>query len=221
MLQSMGLQSRKADTELNWIPSWCSMMGLNLMKPNYLPKVKWKSLSLSLTLWDPMDCSPPVSSFHGILQARILEWVDIPFSRGPSRFRDQTCVSCIAGRFCTIWATREAPPKVLSPNTIALEVRTSMDEFWDDKVIRSITENLFLWHLSFCPRTLLFYNLFLLPKLCPYFYVFIFALHSWILAVNTGVPVILLSLSGVVYPLKCENSDSDIFTARNSILFGR
>ena len=35
-------------------------------------------------------------------------------------------------------------PKVLSPNTIALEVRTSMDEFWDDKVIRSVTENLFL-----------------------------------------------------------------------------
>ena len=37
-----------------------------------------------LTLCDPMDCSPPGSSVHGILQARILEWVAIPFSRGPS-----------------------------------------------------------------------------------------------------------------------------------------
>ena len=54
------------------------------------------------------DCSPPGSSVHGILQARILEWVDIPFSRGSSQPRDQTWVSCIAGRFFTIWATREA-----------------------------------------------------------------------------------------------------------------
>ena len=43
-----------------------------------------------------------------ILQARILEWIAIPFSRGSSRSRDQTQVSCIAGRFIIIWATREA-----------------------------------------------------------------------------------------------------------------
>ena len=42
------------------------------------------------TLWDPMDCSPPGSSVHGILQARILEWVTIPFSSGSSQSRDQT-----------------------------------------------------------------------------------------------------------------------------------
>ena len=54
-----------------------------------------------------MDCSPPGSSVHGILQARILEWVAIPFSRGYSQPRDQTWVSCIADRFFTIWATRE------------------------------------------------------------------------------------------------------------------
>ena len=42
------------------------------------------------TLWDPMDCSPPGSSVHEILQARILEWVTIPFSRGSSQSRDQT-----------------------------------------------------------------------------------------------------------------------------------
>ena len=55
-----------------------------------------------------MDCSPPSSSVHGILQARILEWVVIPFSRGSSQPRDRTQVSSIAGRFFTIWATREA-----------------------------------------------------------------------------------------------------------------
>ena len=60
-----------------------------------------------LTLCNPMDCSPPGSSVHGILQARILEWAANPFSRGSSRPRDWTCVSCIAGRFFTIWATRE------------------------------------------------------------------------------------------------------------------
>ena len=54
-----------------------------------------------------MDCSLPGSSFQGILQARILEWVAIPFSRGPSQLRDQTLVSCIVGRFFTFWATKE------------------------------------------------------------------------------------------------------------------
>ena len=55
-----------------------------------------------LTLCNPMDWSPPGSSVHGILQARILEWVAIPFSRGSSWSRDWTQVSCIAGRFFTI-----------------------------------------------------------------------------------------------------------------------
>ena len=50
-------------------------------------------LQLCLTLCDPMDCSPPGSSVHGILQARILEWVAMPSSRGSSQPRDQTCVS--------------------------------------------------------------------------------------------------------------------------------
>ena len=59
------------------------------------------------TLWDPMDCSPPGSSVHGILLATILEWVAIPFSRGSSWLKDQTKVSCIAGRFFTIWAIKE------------------------------------------------------------------------------------------------------------------
>ena len=60
-----------------------------------------------LALCDPMDCSLPGSSVHGILQARILEWVAMPFSRGSSWPRNWTQVSRIGGRFFTIWATRE------------------------------------------------------------------------------------------------------------------
>ena len=59
------------------------------------------------TLCDPMDCSPPVSSVHGILQARILEWVAIPFSREAPRPKGQTWGALIAGRFFTTRATRE------------------------------------------------------------------------------------------------------------------
>ena len=61
----------------------------------------------------PMDCSPLGFSVHGILQARILEWVAIPLSRESSQPRDQTWVSCTSGRFFIIWATREA----LQPDT--------------------------------------------------------------------------------------------------------
>ena len=63
---------------------------------------------LCLILHDPLDYRPPGSSVHGILQARTLEWVAMPFSRGSSQLRDGICVSCVAGRFFTIWATREA-----------------------------------------------------------------------------------------------------------------
>ena len=52
-------------------------------------------------LCDPMDCSLPGSAVRGILQARILEWVAISFSRGSSQPRDQTWVSRTAGRFFT------------------------------------------------------------------------------------------------------------------------
>ena len=54
------------------------------------------------TLCNLMDCSPPDTSVHGILQARILEWVVISFSRGSSQPKDRTWVSCIADRFFTI-----------------------------------------------------------------------------------------------------------------------
>ena len=65
-------------------------------------QVKWKSLTCP-TLCDPMEYT-----VHGILQARILEWVAFPFSRGSSQSRDRSQVSCIASGFFTSWATREA-----------------------------------------------------------------------------------------------------------------
>ena len=57
---------------------------------------------MCLTLCDPIDCSLPTSSVHGVLQARVLEWVAIPFSRESSSLRDRTQISCTAGRFFTI-----------------------------------------------------------------------------------------------------------------------
>ena len=69
---------------------------------------KWSEVAQSCpTLCDPMDCSLPGSSLHGILQARVLEWVTISFSRGSSQPRDRTLVSCIPGRHFNLWATRE------------------------------------------------------------------------------------------------------------------
>ena len=76
-----------------------------------------------LTLCDPMDCSLPGSSLHRILQARILEWVAISFSRGSSRLRDRTQISCTAGRHFNLWVTSltQLPPLMSSsqsfPNT--------------------------------------------------------------------------------------------------------
>ena len=64
---------------------------------------------LCLTLCDTKDYSQPGSSVHGFLHARILEWLPISFSRGSSQPKDQTLISCIAGWFFTIWATREDP----------------------------------------------------------------------------------------------------------------
>ena len=69
-----------------------------------------KSLSC-VWLCDPVDCSPPGFSIHGILQARILEWVAISFSRGSSQPRDRTQVSRIASRRFNLWATRVQPGK--------------------------------------------------------------------------------------------------------------
>ena len=74
-------------TGAKWPYQWYDLMV-------YFPVcIQW--LQSCLTLCDPMDCSPPVSSVHGILQARILEWLAIPFSRGSSQPRDLTHISCV------------------------------------------------------------------------------------------------------------------------------
>ena len=70
----------------------------------YAYTYEWvKVAQLFLTLCDPMNYT-----VHGILPARIPEWIAIPFSRWSSQLRYQTQVSCIAGGFFTTWATREA-----------------------------------------------------------------------------------------------------------------
>ena len=76
----------------NWIPE---------KKNVCIYKSTWSEVKWNLR---PMLCG----TGHGILQARIVEWVAFPFSRGSSQPRDQTQVSCIAGGFFTSWATREA-----------------------------------------------------------------------------------------------------------------
>ena len=90
-----------------WRPVICGQQsGLPLL---FHKDAMWCLLTLlCLTLWDPIDCSPPGSSVQGISQERILEWVATSFSRGSSQARDQTHISCIGRRILCHWATREA-----------------------------------------------------------------------------------------------------------------
>ena len=87
---------------------------------------------------DPMEYSPPRSSVHGILQARIQEQIAIPFSRESSRTRGQTQVSCIPGRFFTDWVTREALPivKTLENDDQAYIISVEWKTFWKLSVTR-------------------------------------------------------------------------------------
>ena len=80
---------------------------LPTLPPGKSLKLKIKVAQSCLTLCDLTDYSLPGSFVYGILQARILGWVAIPFSRGSSQSRNRTSVSCIAGRFFTSSATRE------------------------------------------------------------------------------------------------------------------
>ena len=95
----------------------------SLTPPLLLWRIQWLLMSLGVqrwegkvwvahsspTLWDHMDYSLSGSSIHGVLQARILEWVAISFSRGSCQPRDWIQVSQVAGRFFTYWATKEVP----------------------------------------------------------------------------------------------------------------
>ena len=86
--------------------------------PFFTTSATWEHVKVKVaqsypTLWNPMDYT-----VHGILQARILEWVAISFSRGSSQPRDQIQVSCITGGFFTSWATRE--PKNTGVGSLSL-----------------------------------------------------------------------------------------------------
>ena len=83
-----------------------SLSSIRVVSSAYL-KVKIEVAQSCLTLHDPMDCSLPGFSAHGIFQARVLKWVAISFSRASSWPRDWTRVSHIVGICFTIWATRE------------------------------------------------------------------------------------------------------------------
>ena len=104
-----------------------SGLKLNIQKTNIMassPTTSWQIVCAVLVRsdsCDPMDCSPPSSSVHGNLQARILEWVTISFS---SWLRDQTHISCIAGGhiadgFFTDWTTREVVAATLWDKLVA------------------------------------------------------------------------------------------------------
>ena len=94
-----------------WRNITCSWMEDNTVKVSNTPQIDTLCVLVAQscpTLCHPMDCSPPGSSIYGIFQVRILERVAMPSSRGSSQLRDRIQVSCTAGRFFTIWATRAA-----------------------------------------------------------------------------------------------------------------
>ena len=92
--------------------------------------VKVLVAQLCLTLCDSVDCSPPGSFVHVILQARMLEWVAVSFSRGSSQHRDQTQVSLFAGRFFTVWATKEAGENTL--HSVISNFYAGSQLFWEN-----------------------------------------------------------------------------------------
>ena len=82
---------------------WCFVTAAFPNESSFIPVCVLVTQSCP-NLCNPTDCSLPGFSVHGILQATTLEWLALPFSRGSSRTRDQTLVSCVADRFFTIWA---------------------------------------------------------------------------------------------------------------------
>ena len=129
-------------------------------------KAKVFVAQLCLTLRDPMDWNSPVSSVHGILQARILKWVSTSFFRGSSLPRDWTLVSYIAGRLFTIWATKEACywriTGIQHLHTFNVHILMSLDlhillwyfsrylEIFPSHII-SPSHNKYLHHIQTCP----------------------------------------------------------------------
>ena len=100
----------------------------------------WFSCYRVWLLGDPMDCSPPCSSVHGISEARILKWVTIAFSSGSSWPRDWTFVPCLAGRFISTEPRGKPSESLASQETCACVLL---------EILRSVVkETLFLTGLS-------------------------------------------------------------------------
>ena len=110
---------------MEWVLRACCVLMWSLCLPGWV--LRWPHLTRNTlhtcalvaqscpTFCDPIDCSPPGSSIHGILQARMQEWVATPFSRRSSWPRDWTQVSHTASGFFNDWATGEAPAHLASP----------------------------------------------------------------------------------------------------------
>ena len=115
----------------------------------WLSNIPWYiCVNMKVAQWCPTLRDPVDYTVHGILQARILEWVAFPFSRGSSQPRDQTQVSRIVGRFFSSWATREA----------SSFIHSSVDEYlgcfqvlllWT--VLLCTQGCMYLFKLWFCP----------------------------------------------------------------------
>ena len=102
-------QDHRTKWEMGEVEVCGAVFGPSKLPPNFYT-VSCVRVCSEASVCDPMDCSPPGSSVHGILQARILEWVTMPSSRGSSQPRDQTCVSCISC-FASRFFTTEPPGK--------------------------------------------------------------------------------------------------------------
>ena len=105
--QNLNIISHQRNTDKTTIDNYTSSYIVKVVNQPCIKLVKVKVTQSCLTLWDPKDFT-----VHGILQARILERVASPFSRGSSQPTDRTQVSQIAGRFFIIWDTREAHIKL-------------------------------------------------------------------------------------------------------------
>ena len=106
-----------------------------------------------LTLCNPIDCSLPGSSVHGILQAIILVWVAMPFSRGTSWPMNWTMVSCIAGRF-HIWATREACNRICFCYSVTQSSMTPCDPMDCSMLDFPVLHHLLELEMIKCPLSL-------------------------------------------------------------------
>ena len=119
MLSNYGVGEDSSESLGQQVPCfWISLLPKPTLSPDFPSHVVGglfyavcmcgKLLQSCLTLCDTMDCSPPGSSVHGILQTRVMCWVTIPFSGGSSLPRDQTWVCSIAGGFFSVSASWKA-----------------------------------------------------------------------------------------------------------------